>query len=105
MTRRHINDLAMAEDVRVDEDRVRMHLGEHRIGVGIEELWVEVKSGGVAVGEGDIGVGDADQLYIAVFRQGLQQAADVVMFQTHDDDTNRTADRSERRCAGARKKQ
>jgi hypothetical protein len=78
----------VVEDVGVDEDRVGMKLVEHLVGIGVEELVVEMEVRSYLAGERGVGLGDADELDVGVFGERAEEAAGVVVDEADDDDAD-----------------
>ena len=78
----NVNDLPMIADGRVDEQRLRMRLPNHRIDFCKEKLWVELELFFVFVSQRLVRLFNADQLNLGMVLQLGQEATHVSMYQT-----------------------
>jgi hypothetical protein len=68
-----------------------MKLVEHLVGVGEEELVIEMELFGVAVGEGGVGLGDADELDVGVGGESVEKALGVSVDEAYDGNADGSA--------------
>lgn len=82
------DDFAMVLDGGVDEDGVGVLGVEHAVGIGVEQLGIEVVFGGVAPGEGGIGLDDGDELGAGVIGESAKEALHMAVDEADDGDAD-----------------
>jgi len=82
------NDAPMRSDRGVDQQSLRVLLGQQSVQGGIEERVIQMKVFLVFGAQGGVGIDDADQLCVLLPRESVQESCDMPVLEADDSHAN-----------------